>query len=133
LSDPDGNCLGFTDYDNYEDKYGQLHTRIQVVPCIMEIVDPTDEAELAELKKQLWSVELGASSDSLFYIRNVCTNDVIKKVKSLCSHDDLVYKGQKSCNEFHFDAELVDKSLCVEDHKFGVNDCLFNKNDKGTA
>lgn len=132
LVDPVGNCLGFTEVENYTDRYGATSTRIQVVPCLQpEDIDVTDEAQVEEFKKQVWSVELGESSDELVYVRNACSNDVLQKVRSKGDHDDKVYKGQRSCKEQHFDFALVDKTLCVDDHRFGVNDCLFNIVDNG--
>lgn len=132
LSDLNDNCLAFTEFDNYEDSQGIKSTRVQVVPCIhADDIDVNDPEQVENFKKQVVSIELGDSLTDLYYIRFACTDKVIKKIKSSGKHDDKVFDGQLTCQEQHFDFELVDKSECVGDHKFGVNDCAFAWNDLG--
>jgi hypothetical protein len=136
LVDVDGHCIAYS-LDpastedapfNYVDQYGAKSLRIQVETCVdAEGFDSTDPAQLHKAKQQLWSVELSPFSHELAYIRNVCTNKVIKRVQG---GDGRVYPGM-ACGEPHFVHQLVDMKECVDDHKFGVNECLFKVGDLG--
>lgn len=114
LRDKDNRCLSY-----FPENFGSEDTRIQVGPCL----DANASAE--DLEKQLWSIELGESSSELYYIRNVCTDLVIRKIKPDCSDNHPLISGYCKCN-FHFDADLVPRNKCVDSNKFGVNDCLFD-------
>lgn len=125
LVDKDGFCLGYTEVDNYEGDDG-LETRIQTVDCVT-VTDPEDLEQVDALLRQLWSAELGEASDLKRYIRNIGTEKVIKKVidSQTFDHADEVYTGQKSSKVYHFDLALVDKTECVHNNDFNVNDCLW--------
>jgi hypothetical protein len=113
LKDKNGKCLGYSALNNFS----VTETRIQVVDC----VDAT--AVAADAEKQLWSIELSSDSDDLYYLRNICTDLVIKKVKSDCEHD--LISGCKK-DQFHFDLQLVTLSQCTDGgNMFNVNNCLW--------
>lgn len=89
------------------------------MPC----VDAT--ADLATATPQLWSIELGESSSELHYLRNVCTDLVIRKIKPACDDKHALIAGYCK-NDFHFDLDLVSRDNCLDPEKFGVNDCVWN-------
>jgi hypothetical protein len=117
---------------SYADYEGEVRARME--DCITGPADGVafTEDEQAALKKQLWSAELGESSDYKYYIRNVCTNDVLKKVNdNYCNgHSDMVFYGQ-NCRVKHFDVAVTDKSNCVDGQLYNVNHCLFDKHVVG--
>lgn len=127
LKDVDGNCLGYTEIDNFTDRYGSSKTLLQVVPCLtLEDLDLEDTEQL-ELTKQLWSVEASDANEDLVYIRNICGDLVIKKTLEGSKVDaDEIYTDQSECQLKNFKVEVVPKTECVSDHKFNVNDCLFS-------
>ena len=91
--------------------------------------DPNLDALIDLAKRQLWSVEPAESSDSKYYIRNVCTEKVLKKIndEETHEHSDKVYAGQKKyCPVKHFDIALVDKTDCVDADQYNVNHCLWD-------
>ena len=114
LKDDSGNCLGYLESPNFEDK-----TLIQSVPCQTEA-----DLNVDTITNQLWNIN-EAEGEELFYIENVCSGLVIKKNRegTECNADD-VYADQPDCYLKHFQAELVEKNKCV-DAKFNVNDCAF--------
>jgi hypothetical protein len=110
-------CLGYSEVGNF-DENGIPSTRIQVVPCIT-IGTATDE----EMKKQTWSIEMVPTAMDMVYIRNICSDQLIKKVKSCEDKHKLSY--DEECKNFHFELELVERDQCIDGYKFGVDDCAW--------
>lgn len=100
-----------------------------MLPCVTLGDTPTDE-EIDDLKKQLWVAENVGHSPDKVVLRNVCTELFIKKVSDCETrkHADEVYPNQY-CKTRHFDLALVPRDLCVDDDKYNVDSCLWNKEE----
>ena len=133
LKDTDGNCLGFVDSPNFDDGTAEGSTRIQWVECLTDDFNPVDNLDpvLDDLKKQLWFGDLSDASLDKIYLRQVCSNNMVRRIKGDKSHTNPLYEGETSFNckkkTVHFELDYVPKNLCVND--YGFNLCLFNMED----
>ena len=132
LKDIDGNCLGFTESPNFDDGTIEQSTRLQWTECLTGDFGPVDNLDpvLDPLKKQLWFGDLSDASEDKIYLRQVCTNKMIRRIKGDKAHTDPLYEGEDPsyCHKtIHFELDWVEKQFCV--NSYGFNLCLFNQFD----
>lgn len=136
LEDAQGYCFGWSPaldddddlHNNFNDEEPAVAiTTLQWVPCITAAeIEADDTGELTLLlQKQLWFAEPWAANNDKSLLRQVCSDDVVKKVPGERSHDPLwADQDKKGCRyPPHFELELVPVNQCENAIQF--NDCSW--------
>lgn len=78
LIDGNGYCLSIDQFENFENAEGGVETRLQYGTCLADITaDLFNSGQFT----QLWTAELSDCSFEKAYIRNICTDLVLIRIK----------------------------------------------------
>jgi hypothetical protein len=83
---------------------------------------PTDDLGFSILLNDFLASLLNSSSISKILLRNICSDQVAKRIPGSCSHEP-IYKGAK-CGTKWFEVSLVNQSDCIDGGIYNVDSCL---------